>query len=246
MDNEELELQQDFFINELLKWHKENRRTFPWRQQRNPFKVLVAEIMLQRTRAEQVVVAYQAFMEKFPSIEAVVSAKVEDVKEILKPLGLHHRIPRFITLFKELFEKYNGNIPSEFEDLLKLPGIGKYIASAVLCFGFGKSVPIVDANVVRVFRRYFGIHLSKKRPHTDPAIWNLASEIVGKGNAVEINEAILDFASLICTPKPKCDKCPIRAMCISFNKGSSENHLSRSQFRFRNFGMPPSTVSKGM
>jgi A/G-specific adenine glycosylase len=215
MSGRELEPLQDFFVRELLKWHKENRRDFPWRRQRDPFRVLVAELMLQRTRAEQVVAAYRAFIERFPSVEAVASARIEDVEEILNPLGLRHRIPRILALFRELSEKYKGAIPSEFERLIELPGVGRYIASAVLCFGFGKNVPIVDANVVRVFRRYFGIRPLKKRPHTDPAVWELAGGIVRRGNAVEINEAILDFASIICTPKPKCGGCPVRTMCVS-------------------------------
>jgi A/G-specific adenine glycosylase len=207
----------EFFVQELLKWHRRGRRAFPWRKERDPFKVLVAELMLQRTRAEQVAAVYQAFIEKFPDIRATASAKIEEVEEILKPLGLHHRIPRLLALFKELNEKYGGSVPSELEELMKLPGVGRYVASAVLCFGFGKNVPIVDVNVVRLFTRYFGVRSSKKRPHTDPTIWNLASEVVKMGNAVEINEAILDFASTICTPRPKCRECPLRIACAYFN-----------------------------
>jgi A/G-specific adenine glycosylase len=222
MNGKESEPLRDLFVRELLKWHKENRRVFPWRRQRDPFKVLVAELMLQRTRAEQVVAAYRAFIESFPDVEAVASARIEDLEKILNPLGLRHRIPRFLALFKELREKHKGVIPSEFEDLVKLPGIGRYIASAVLCFGFGKNVPIVDANVVRVFRRYFGIRPSKRRPHTDSALWNLASEVVREGNAAEINEAILDFASIICTPKPRCEGCPLRITCFAFKADSGK------------------------
>jgi A/G-specific adenine glycosylase len=164
-----------------------------------------------------VVAAYQTFIEKFPSVEAAAAARAEDIEKILSPLGLRHRIPRFLALFRQLSEKYGGRIPSELEDLIELPGVGRYVASAVLCFGFGRNVPIVDANVVRVFRRYFGVRISKKRPHTDPLIWNLAGEIVKMGSAIEINEAILDFASLICTPKPKCKECPLRSGCASYN-----------------------------
>jgi A/G-specific adenine glycosylase len=214
------ERQKVFLVHQLLKWHKEGRRLFPWREQRDPFKVLVAELMLQRTRAEQVVTVYRTFIDRYPTVEAAASAKIEDVEEILRPLGLHHRIPRLLALFKELNEKYGGSVPSELKELMKLPGVGRYVASAVLCFGFGKSVPIVDANVVRLFTRYFEVRSSKKRPHTDPAIWNLASEVVEMGNAVEINEAILDFASTICTPRPKCRECPLRIACAHFNTSS--------------------------
>lgn len=177
----------------------------------------MAELLLQRTRAEQASEIFNVFIKKFPDIDKVVKADLDEVRAILYPLGLHHRVPRFIELFKRISTNYNGVIPSKLEELVRLPGIGKYIAYAVLCFGFGKDVPVVDVNVVRVLSRFFGICSAKKRPHTDPIFWECASELVRLGNAIKVNEAILDFASLICLRKPRCSECPMRVMCAFFN-----------------------------
>lgn len=207
---------QKFFVFELLKWHRIYRRNFPWRESRDAYKVLVAELMLQRTRAVQVAEVFNVFISKFPDVNKVASADIVELKSLLQRLGLHHRIPRFVELFRKISSDYNGEVPSDFEALMKLPGVGRYIASAVLCFGFGKEVPVVDVNVVRVLSRFFGIRSAKKRPHTDPIFWKYASELVKISSAIEVNEAMLDFASLVCSRKPLCNKCPVKIMCTYF------------------------------
>lgn len=169
--------------------------------------------MLQRTRAEQVAKIFDVFIRKFPNVDELATAKPDEIRTILNPLGLHQRIPRFVELFRKISSYHNGKIPSNLEELMKLPGVGRYIACAVLCFGFGKEVPVVDVNVVRVLSRFFGIRSTKKRPHMDPIFWEYASELVKVGNAIEVNEAILDFASLVCLRKPRCGECPVKVMC---------------------------------
>jgi A/G-specific adenine glycosylase len=210
-----------FFVKSIIKWHKEHMRIFPWRKGRNPYRVLVAELMLQRTRANQVAEIYGIFIRRFPNVDTVVRASADELRAVLSPLGLHHRIPRFIELFRKISADYKGKIPSDLKELLKLPGIGKYVASAVLCFGFDKKVPIVDVNVVRVLSRFFGIRSTKKRPHTDTIFWQYASELIKNGNAKKVNEALLDFASLICQRVPRCNECPVNSMCLFFNETQS-------------------------
>jgi A/G-specific adenine glycosylase len=170
--------------------------------------------MLQRTRAKQVAEIYDIFIKKFPNVDDVVKANPDELRALLRPLGLHHRIPRFIELFQKIHSDYNGKVPSDPKELLELPGVGKYVASAVLCFGFGKEVPIVDVNVVRVLSRFFGIRSTKKRPHTDPIFWEYASRLVKIGNAKKVNEALLDFASLVCQRRPRCNECPVKSTCV--------------------------------
>lgn len=105
-----------------------------------------------------------------------------------------------------------GHVPDEMEELLELPGVGRYIASAVLCFGFGRDVPIVDVNVARVLGRVFGLK-PKGRPQNDPNMLKLAGGLVPRGKGPEYNEALLDFAALVCGPGPLCEGCPLRKLC---------------------------------
>jgi len=201
------------FAAYLFEWHKKNRRIYPWREVSDPFKVLIAEIMLQRTRADQVKPAFEKFFEEFPDIKSAAKADKDKIMQILEPLGLRHRIPRIRQLLSELMEKYDGRVPDRYEELLKLPGVGTYIASAVLCFGFGMAIPIVDSNIARFYMRFFGLEREKKRPHQDERVLMLARKYLPKDRAKEFNEALLDFTALICKPKPLCDICPLKNFC---------------------------------
>jgi A/G-specific adenine glycosylase len=208
----------DFLVKNLMEWHTRYRRNFPWRVDPNPYKVLIAEIMLQRTRAEQVAKIYEDFLRKFPTAQDAARADMNEIAKLLEPLGLRHRIPRFFDLLRTLSSDYGGNVPHNFEQLVNLPGVGRYIASAVSCFGFNMKVPVVDANVVRVLGRFFGVSSSKKRAHTDDLFWNLAQELIQKSDCVKFNEALLDFAAIICIPRPRCNRCPLSSMCHFFNQ----------------------------
>lgn len=207
-----------FFIERILKWHEEHRRVFPWRKDRDPYRVLVAELMLQRTRAKQVSQVYSEFIKRIPAPKDIAKIGEDEIAKLLEPLGLKHRIPRFISLLKKLASEYEGEVPSKIDALLELPGVGKYVANAVLCFGFGLPVPIVDVNVARVLSRFFGISPTKRRAHTDGSFWELAERLIKQaGDGVKFNEAILDFAALVCSPKPQCGLCPLSSMCAYFN-----------------------------
>lgn len=194
-------------------WHKDFKRHYPWRSSRTPYRVLVAEIMLQRTRADQVAVIYPTFIQEFPDPKSVIQTSISHIKRHLAPLGLKHRAPRFMRLMKQLAEDFGGKIPDTMEELLTLVGIGRYIAAAILCFGFRKDIPIVDANVIRVYGRFFGLKSSSKRPHTDRKIWEFAAGIIPASKGPEFNEALLDFAAIICKSKPLHEKCPVSSFC---------------------------------
>jgi A/G-specific adenine glycosylase len=152
-------------------------------------------------------------MQKFPNANKAAAADPNEVAVILHHLGLRHRIPRFIKLFKKLSTEYHGVVPHKYDQLITLPGVGRYVASAVLCFGFGMPEPVVDANVVRVLKRFFGLFSTKRRAHTDPAFWIFTRQLLPKNKELEFNEAIIDFAAMICKPKPQCNKCQFSPMC---------------------------------
>ncbi|AFL95284.1 hypothetical protein CL1_1081 [Thermococcus cleftensis] len=203
----------EFFVNSLLSWYYQNGRNFPWRETRDPYRILVAELMLQRTKASQVVPVYLEFIKEFPDVLSLSRASPERIREYFSRLGLEWRAEKVLALAKILAEKYEGRIPCDRKELLSLPGIGQYISAAVLSFACDVPVAVVDSNVVRVLSRYFGV-TPKGEGRRDRKILGLASKILPKHSHREYNFAIIDFAALICTPKkPKCKRCPLREKC---------------------------------
>jgi len=201
------------FVQLILEWGKENKRSFPWRENRTPYKVLLAEILLQRTPANRVADFLPSFIKRFPAPFSITAANRDDLERQLQSLGLKKRTKWLTSLMKELCENYDCKIPDKEDELIKLPGVGLYTARAILCFGFAKDVSIVDVNVARVLQRVFHGSNVKKRPSEDEALWSFAAKIVPKGLGPQYNEALLDHASVICKKNPLCEKCPISALC---------------------------------
>lgn len=202
------------FARKILKWGKENKRSFPWRKDRTPYKTLLAEILLQRTPANRVAKFFPEFVKKFPTPKSIATANFDNLREFLHPMGLKKRVGWLSSLMKEVCDRYDCKIPDQENELVKLPGVGLYTARTILCFGFAKDVSIVDVNVARVLQRVFHGSNVKKRPSDDEVLWSFAAKIVPKGLGPQYNEALLDHASVICRKSPLCEKCPISAMCI--------------------------------
>ena len=197
----------------LINWHLAIKRDYPWRRTKTPFRILIAEIMLQRTKADQVEAVYNSFIKQFPNAGELNKADVGDIERYFQRLGLIWRARVLKKLADQLVEKYDGKVPQTREELLMLPSIGEYVADALLSFAFQKDVAIVDSNVCRVLRRVFGM-TSKGEARRDRGFRQKAEEILPKGKSREFNFAILDLAALICLPKePKCPICPIKTMC---------------------------------
>lgn len=205
----------------LLKWFDVHGRSYPWRRTSDPYRILIAEIMLQRTKAEQVLPIYTAFLEKFPDVRSLAQASLEEIKEFFRKLGLVWRAEKVKSLAATLLSRYNGGIPAKREELMSLPSIGDYVADAVLCFAYSKDIAVIDANVCRVISRLFGVEL-RREARRDPKLRELAHQLVPAGKAKEFNWAMIDLASLLCVPRiPRCTKCPLRGVClyiISSNK----------------------------
>jgi len=213
----------DKFHEILLNWYKKNKRRYPWREANNPYHILVAEIMLQRTRADQVKQKYLEFIEKYPKISNLKNVKQEDIGKFFKNLGLYWKVEKIIKMANYVNEKLNGKIPDNKSSLLKIPGVGEYIANAILCLAFKKDVSLVDSNIVRFINRFFGIKF-KNEGRRDKKIINKANDMLCKKNPKEYNLALLDFTALICKPKnPKCNICPLNKYCRFFiNKNGIE------------------------
>ena len=170
--------------------------------------------MLRRTRADQVVPVYEQLTRLYPDALALSRAKPNRVRRIVYPLGLHWRSDSFQLVARELIRRYDGRVPSTRNEMEQLPGVGPYVAGAVLSVALGKPEGIVDTNVVRVFTRYFGL-LPKREARRDRRVLELAAEYARGTSARTANLGLLDLAALVCVPThPDCGQCPARIRCV--------------------------------
>jgi|FLYL01.1.fsa_nt_gi A/G-specific adenine glycosylase len=203
-----------YFRKKLLEWHSSSGRSFPWRARGNPFEVLLAEVLLQRTQAPQVAQYYETIVTRFPNPEALRAASVDTIAETIRPLGLAKRAPLLKRLGEDLSERFSGEVPRDVEQLASLPGVGPYIAHATACFAFNLPTAVVDANIIRVFKRFFGIRSSRARAREDKGIWGFAQDLVPPRKARAYNMALIDFALSVCRPRsPLCSNCPMLHCC---------------------------------
>lgn len=202
------------FINILLDWFKENKRNYEWRKTKDPYEIAIAEILLQRTRSDNVVVVYGKFIKKFPSIYALYSANEEEIKFVIKKLGLYNIKSKILKNFaRKIVEDYKGDIPLSENELLNIKGLGNYISRAVLCFTDTEDKAVVDSNVARIIKRVFGYKMSSS-PHKDKDFLEFMQELLPRNNAKEFNWALFDFGAKICKPQnPNCDKCVLISIC---------------------------------
>lgn len=197
----------------ILNWGRDNLRDFPWRKTSDPYKILIAEIMLHRTRALQVERIYELFLLKYPDFNSICDAEIETIISELSGLGLHWRAKLLHNLACNLIKNYNGIIPSIKEELMEFSGIGNYIASAVVCFAFEKPEPILDTNTVRVIGRVFGLKITDSSRRSK-IFEEKMFKMVNLGNCKYFSLSLIDFAEAICKPKvPLCYVCPINDLC---------------------------------
>ncbi len=214
------------FRETLIKWGSENFRPYPWRFTNNPYHILIAEVMLHRTQAPQVLPVYESFIDKYPDIISLAKSKKEELHSILFSLGLRWRIDLIMDMALELFEKFDKQVPQEKTDLLSLPGVSEYVASAVRCFAWNLPEPIIDTNTVRVTGRIFNLSI-KDSSRRNPLFRKLIKSMVDLDQPRAYNYAMLDLAALICTKArtPKCEVCPILKFCVFGTNKAQETGL---------------------
>lgn len=204
------------FVRNLLEWHENNRRDFPWRLKRTPFRVFVAEFFLQRTPVERVSKVYEKFISEYPTIKDIAQADPDKLASDYHELGLTKRFGWMVDSAAMIRNKHDGIIPENYNELLMLPGIGEYTASAVMCFAFDCDLPIVDTNVLRVLYRVFKIRRAIK--NDDYALASSIMRFVSKGGSRAYNEALLDFALNVCRNKPLHSACPLVSLCAYYKQ----------------------------
>jgi A/G-specific adenine glycosylase len=202
-----------WFQKQLLAWVENNLRDYPWRRTTDPYSILVAEFLLQRTDADTVAPIYEAFLTEYPTVERLAIADVEDIAKLLQPLGLFFRAERLSRTARIIKDKYGGKVPQSEGELLKLPGIGKYTARAILSQAFDKPAAVLDTNVVRIIERFFGIKGGRVKSRCN-ILWNAAETVAPDKEVGRWNLTLLDLGAKICTARnPKCDVCPLYQRC---------------------------------
>lgn len=200
----------------ILRWYATNGRTLPWRGERDPYRILVSEIMLQQTQVSRVSQKYATFLQRFPTLPDLARARQADVVRAWQGMGYNNRAVRLHALARTIVKEHNGSIPSDEAALLQLPGIGRYTARAILSSAFAHPVPVVDVNVHRVLSRLSlpMRSVAAVRPAVD--VERLAVRILPRRRAYDWNQAIMDLGATICTARsPRCPSCPALPLCPS-------------------------------
>lgn len=204
------------FAKVIVNWYSRyGDRDLPWRNTKDPWRVLVAALMLRKTTVKQVLNVYGRFLSRWPSPRELARASVEELESVLRPLGMEKVRAR---LFKELAEalvaKYGGEVPLSLAELKSLPGVGDYAAREVLVGVATLPEPLLDRNAIRVLERVFGVKSQRPRAHTDPDLWEFSKSLVPLESPREYNFGLLDFARMVCRARnPKCKICPLKPKC---------------------------------
>ena len=219
----------------LLKWYDRNRRILPWREEPAPYRVWVSEIMLQQTRVEAVKPYFERFMSALPDIRALAEAPEEQLLTLWEGLGYFHRVRNLQTAAVQIVNEYGGEMPAEYEELVKLSGIGSYTAGAIASIAYGKCVPAVDGNVLRVLARVRKDERLVTDGKVKAAVEAELAEIMPKERPGDFNQAMMEIGACVCIPNgaPLCDRCPLNQICMAHAGGTETEFPKKERKRAR-------------
>jgi A/G-specific adenine glycosylase len=228
-------------IAPLLEWFGQSARDLPWRRTRDPYAIWVSEIMLQQTQVKTVVPYWERWMRALPDVASLAKARPHVIHKLWEGLGYYTRVRNMQKAARVITENHGGRFPQKFDDVLALPGIGRYTAGAICSIAFGQPTPILDGNVMRVFCRWFGVEGDPRGKETNARLWGLAEELVRgaerlnrligeeslarkkKLGVSQFNQALMELGALVCTPRqPGCTKCPIAKGCVAHRDGRAD------------------------
>jgi len=200
----------------ILTWYALSQRNLPWRKTRNPYYIWVSEVMLQQTQVETVIPYYKRFLSRFPTVQALASAPLDDVLKLWENMGYYARARHLHAAAKEIVGRLGGKVPNTWDDLMGLPGVGDYTAGAILSIAFAQPVPAIDANVRRVIARLFAIDQPLEKGRIQRRIAELTGRFLTKNDPGLFNQALMDLGASVCTPrKPDCAVCPVSRSCAA-------------------------------
>ena len=212
----------------LLSWYSENARDLPWRKNRDSYRIWVSEIMLQQTRVEAVKPYYERFLSALPALQDLASCPEDRLLKLWEGLGYYSRVRNMQKTADILTKRGMQTLPEEYEELLKLPGIGAYTAGAIASIAYSRPVAAVDGNVIRVFIRLLSWDTDSKDPKTAKQIRDLANRMIRLTDPGRFNQALMELGATVCLPNgvPDCGKCPLSDLCMAKQEGR-QNDLPR-------------------
>lgn len=207
----------------LLAWYEASGRDLPWRHTRDPYAIWLSEIMLQQTGVETVIPYYLRFLERYPGVEVLASATVEEVIEQWAGLGYYRRARNLHAAAQLVVQEYGGCFPASLEGLRQLPGVGRSTAAAILAIAFDIPAAILDGNVRRVLCRLFALHGDPRSSRAEKQLWGWAEALTSSARPHDYAQAIMDLGATVCTPRqPGCLRCPLAELCRGHREGLAE------------------------
>lgn len=227
----------------LLQWFAVHQRAMPWRNNPQPYYVWVSEAMLQQTQVDTVIPYFNRFIAKFPTVQALAAANQQEVLKLWEGLGYYSRARNLHKAAKLICEKLNGALPQTYDALQEIPGIGPYIAAAIVSIAFGKPIPVVDGNVLRVFARFWGIEDDIRDAKTRVGLFARLTPVIALCNPSNFNQAMMELGALVCSPKsPKCHECPLQKECVAF----ANNRTTELPFKSKKAPVPHYDIAVGV
>lgn len=207
------------FSNTIINWYHINARILPWRKNNDPYLIWVSEIILQQTRVKQGLSYYLRFIEAYPTVEYLSEASEDQVLKLWQGLGYYSRARNMMKAAKQIIEIYDGVFPNNYDEIIKLKGVGPYTAAAIASFSYKLPYAVVDGNVFRVLARYYGINIPINSHQGKKVFSKLAQDVLNIHDPATHNQAIMEFGALHCKPaNPKCSSCPLASSCLALEK----------------------------
>jgi A/G-specific adenine glycosylase len=204
----------------LLAWFDRNARSLPWRSDPTLYKVWISEIMCQQTQVATVIPYFERFLQRFPDIETLASADESELLQLWEGLGYYRRARSIRAAARRIVELHGGEFPDRFDDVMALPGIGRYTAGAILSIAAGQRLPVVEGNTQRVYSRWIGLRDDPRSTAAKQLLWEFASTMLPRRTPGQFNQAAMELGALICVPRtPHCDRCPVARRCVARREG---------------------------
>lgn len=206
--------------SKLLPWFAKNKRSMPWRNNRTPYRVWISELMLQQTRVDQAMPYFRRFMKRFPSLRSLANASQEDVLKMWEGLGYYSRARNLHKAARIIANEMSGRFPSDYHDIIKLPGVGGYTAAAIGSLAFNQDRAVLDGNVIRVLSRLYAFTKDTRSTAAREELQQMTENLLIKGEAGSYNEAMMELGATVCLPmNPKCEVCPVVSACLAARSG---------------------------
>ena len=205
----------------LIAWFVQNARDLPWRRSHDPYAIWISEIMLQQTQVRTVIPYFERWMRQLPTLAAFARARPQKVLKLWEGLGYYTRVRHARAAAQLIMRRHGGRFPRNFDDILALPGIGRYTAGAISSIAFNQPAPILDGNVIRVMSRIFGVEGNPRDKQTNATLWQLARDLVAidPARCSDLNQSLMELGALVCAPRQmRCSVCPVRKFCFALRE----------------------------